>query len=106
MKRSALTLPVIALMLVAGAGGLGYSPCAAPQPARVTPGSGDDLRAVYATAADVAEGKRLAEASCASCHGLNGISTAKGVPHLAGQRPAYLYLELRAYQSGARDDSR
>ena len=28
-----------------------------------------------------------------------------GVPHLAGQRPGYLYLELKAYQAGARADS-
>ena len=36
------------------------------------------------------------------CHGVNGISATKGVPHLAGQRPAYTYLELKAYKSGAR----
>ena len=35
----------------------------------------------------------------------NGISTNPGVPNLAGQRPGYLYLELKAYQSGARGDS-
>jgi cytochrome c553 len=70
----------------------------------VKPGSGDDLRAAYAGALEVAEGKRVAESACARCHGANGISTTKNVPHLAGQRPAYLYLELRAYQSGARDD--
>ena len=81
---------------------VGYPPSAATQP--VIPG-GDDLRAVYATAADVVEGKRLADASCASCHGANGISTTADVPHLAGQRPAYLHLELRAYQSGARGDN-
>jgi cytochrome c553 len=91
--------------LVAGAASLGYSPSPATQPAVVTLGSGGDLRAAYATAADVAEGKRLAEASCANCHGANGISTTKGVPHLAGQRPAYLHLELRAYQAGARSDN-
>ncbi len=28
----------------------------------------------------------------------------KGVPHLAGQRAPYLYVELRAYRSGARGD--
>ena len=105
MKRSARTLYVIAFTLVGGAASLGYSPGAATQPAKVTPASGDDLRAAYATAADVAEGKRLAEASCASCHGANGISATKGVPHLAGQRPAYVHLELRAYQSGARGDN-
>jgi len=105
MKGSARTFGIMAFVLAGGAAGLGYSPGAATQPARVAPGSAEDLRAAYATATDVAEGKRLAEASCASCHGPNGISAAKGVPHLAGQRPAYLYLELRAYQSGARGDN-
>lgn len=62
----------------------------------------DELRAVYATAVEVAEGKRIAEASCARCHGANGISATKGVPHLAGQRAAYLDLQLRAYQHSAR----
>ena len=39
------------------------------------------------------------------CHGPNGVSANKGVPHLAGQRPAYLYHELKEYQSGARGDA-
>jgi cytochrome c553 len=64
----------------------------------------EDLRPVYANAQDIAEGKRVAETSCAACHGTNGVSTTKGVPHLAGQRPSYLYTELKAYQSGARSD--
>jgi cytochrome c553 len=104
MNRSARTVYVLAFMLVAGAASVGYSARAAAQPARVTPG-GDEFRPVYATAADVAEGKRLAEGACAGCHGAKGISSISGVPHLAGQRAAYLYLELRAYQSGARGDS-
>jgi cytochrome c553 len=74
---------------------------AAAQPAKVT-GSEDELRAVYATAAEVSEGGRIAEANCARCHGANGISATKGIPHLAGQRPAYLDLQLRAYQHSAR----
>jgi cytochrome c553 len=57
---------------------------------------------VYASSADVAEGKRVADTTCARCHGANGISTTKGIPHLAGQRPGYLHLELRAYQTGTR----
>jgi cytochrome c553 len=52
----------------------------------------------------VTEGKSLADSSCARCHGAKGVSTAKGVPHLAGQRPAYLHLELRAYQNALRGD--
>ena len=103
MRRAALYGEAFAL--VVGAVCLAYAPGAATQPARVTPGSADALRAAYATAADVADGKRLADASCASCHGANGISTNRGVPHLAGQRPAYLHLELRAYQSGTRGDN-
>lgn len=64
----------------------------------------DDLRAAYATSQEIDEGKRVAESACIQCHGKNGISTTKGVPHLAGQRPAYLLLELRAYQAGVRGD--
>ena len=100
MKRSARTL--LPVLVVVGATLLGHFQSEAATPVTVTPGADDDLRAAYATAADVAEGKRVADASCASCHGKEGIHTAKGVPHLAGQRPAYLYFELRAYQTGAR----
>ena len=71
---------------------------AAAQPARTKPAAGDDLRALYVNAPDIAEGKRVAESSCVRCHGINGISTAKGTPHIAGQRAAYLYAQLRAYQ--------
>ena len=84
---------------------LQYPPSGAAQPAPVYPRNGDDLRAVYANAVDVAEGKRLADASCAGCHGANGISTTAGVPNLAGQRPAYLYRELRVYQAGGGGES-
>lgn len=64
----------------------------------------DDLRPAYATASDIAEGKRVADGLCASCHGGAGISSTRGVPHLAGQRPSYLYAKVKAYQSGSRGD--
>lgn len=80
-----------------------YSPRSAAQAAK--PGSGDDLRAAYASAMDVAEGKRVAQASCAGCHGLNGVSRTSGIPHIAGQRPAYVYSELRVYQAGGRGEN-
>jgi cytochrome c553 len=91
-------------MFVAIATSTAYSPEAGAQPPTVQAGGADDLRAAYANAQEVAEGKRVAETSCARCHGANGISGIKGVPHLAGQRPAYLHFELRAYKSGARDN--
>lgn len=68
----------------------------------VRPAVTDDFRAAYATPQDIAEGKRVADTSCTRCHGPNGISGAKGVPHLAGQRAVYLHLELKAYKAGAR----
>ncbi|NDP41606.1 MAG: c-type cytochrome [Aromatoleum sp.] len=105
MKRSTQTIFITLATLVAVASGAGYSPSAAAQPARVQQAGADDLRAVYANAAEVAEGKRVAETSCANCHGTNGISTTTEVPNLAGQRAAYLHFELRAYKSGSRGDT-
>ncbi|MGO8866025.1 MAG: c-type cytochrome [Alphaproteobacteria bacterium] len=84
---------------------VGYTPSAAAQPATVQLGNGDDLRPVLANAEDVAEGKSLADSSCAACHGAKGVSATPGVPNLAAQRPMYLYRELKAYQSGARGES-
>jgi cytochrome c553 len=78
---------------------------AAAQTVQVAPGAVDELRAVYATSLEIAEGARIAQSACARCHGANGISTTKGVPHLAGQRAAYLDLQLRSYRTGARPKS-
>jgi cytochrome c553 len=83
---------LLALVLAAGAAG------AAAQPVRVQPGAADELRAIYVTSMEIAEGRRVAQSSCARCHGADGISATKGVPHIAGQRAAYLYLQVRAYQ--------
>lgn len=65
----------------------------------------DDLRAAYATAQDVTDGKGVAQASCASCHGVNGIATAKGVPNIAGQRAVYMHRELLVYKAGGRGNT-
>jgi len=105
MTHGVLTSVLVVLAAAAASAMLGYAPSAAAQLAAVNAVAGDDLRAAYASAADIAEGKRVADASCAGCHGASGISNTKDAPHLAGQRPGYLYLELRAYQSGARGNS-
>jgi cytochrome c553 len=65
----------------------------------------NELKPLHADGGDISEGKRLAGASCASCHGADGISTRAEVPNLAGQRSPYLFIELRAYQSGQRGDA-
>ena len=64
----------------------------------------DDLKPAYATASDLDEGKRAADGMCARCHGANGISATRGVPHVAGQRPSYLYSKVKAYQAGTVTD--
>jgi cytochrome c553 len=99
-RPTLVALGTIAGMLFAGA----YFESASTQP-RINSDDGPELRTLYANSEDIAEGRRIAESSCAGCHGANGISESSGVPHLAGQRSAYQYLELKAYQSGARGAS-
>jgi cytochrome c553 len=60
----------------------------------------DELRPQYANSDDIRDGKELADSTCAKCHGADGVSTTNGVPNLAGQRPSYVYRELKAYQRG------
>ena len=88
---------------VFGAAIAGYCASTAAQPAAMK--QGDDSRPLFATPSDITDGQRLAATTCAGCHGAEGISTMPNVPHLAGQRPAYLYIELKAYQTGGRGDS-
>ena len=90
--------------LIAGLAIAGFSINVAAQTSVMT-GGANDLKPLYADAGDIDEGKRLADSSCAGCHGANGISSSPGVPNLAGQRAPYLYFELRNYQSGIRGDS-
>lgn len=78
---------------------------AAAQAPLLKPAATDDLRPVYANAADIAEGRRVAESTCVRCHNLNGISTTRGTPHIASQRAGYLHAQLRAYQRGTRPQS-
>jgi cytochrome c553 len=50
------------------------------------------------------QGRTVAEAACARCHGVDGVSDSGDVPNLAGQRAVYLYRVLHAYQNGYRID--
>ncbi len=51
---------------------------------------------------DIAAGKATAAASCARCHGLEGISKAPGTPHLSGQHATYIWAGLSVYKKGER----
>jgi cytochrome c553 len=63
-----------------------------------------DRSTLYPSRELIEFGRIAAEANCAACHGMNGISDEEGKPHLAGQRPVYIYRLLRSFQSGQRID--
>ena len=52
---------------------------------------------------DVAAGRKKA-ATCANCHGAEGVSPNPVWPSLAGQQRGYLVSALQAYKAGARRD--
>ncbi len=59
--------------------------------------------AASAQAAPVAKPEKLA--TCAACHGENGVSSAPTYPNLAGQYTTYLEHALKAYQTGERKNA-
>jgi cytochrome c553 len=54
-----------------------------------------------AWAGDIQAGKSKA-ATCAGCHGPQGVSTIPGYPHLAGQKAGYLVASLKGFRNGDR----
>lgn len=59
------------------------------------------LTSSQSLAADAAAGKAKS-ATCAACHGNNGISMIPMYPNLAGQKEQYLVLQMKAFRDGER----
>ncbi|KPK28131.1 MAG: cytochrome C [Betaproteobacteria bacterium SG8_40] len=57
----------------------------------------------HALAQDAEAGRKKAEA-CAACHGIDGNSTVPQYPVLASQTARYIYLQLRDFKRGRRED--
>lgn len=55
-----------------------------------------------AGAADPQAGKKLADSTCAACHGQNGIGIVPLYPNLAGQKAEYLVAQMQAFRDGTR----
>jgi len=53
--------------------------------------------------ADAVRGKAIS-ATCVACHGPEGRSMNPLWPNLAGQKPAYLAKQLKAFRDGTRAD--
>ncbi len=56
----------------------------------------------FVQAADIAAGKAKA-ATCAGCHGVDGIAANPQYPNLAGQNAPYLVAAMKAYKDGSRN---
>ncbi len=63
----------------------------------------DDVRKQPAVHGDAARGATKT-AVCTACHGPQGIAVAPTFPNLAGQSQTYLYVQLRAFKDGTRDN--
>jgi cytochrome c553 len=61
------------------------------------------VSAVAMAGGDAAAGKAKS-ATCAACHGNNGMSVNPTYPKLAGQHAQYIVKALKAYQAGVRGD--
>ncbi len=56
-------------------------------------------------AGDLANGKKLSR-KCSMCHGRDGLSKDPEAPNLAGMSKLYMTKQIKAYQSGEREDRR
>jgi cytochrome c553 len=56
------------------------------------------------TAALAADEIPAKAAMCVGCHGVNGNSSMPGTPSLAAQNARYIYLQLRDFQEGRREN--
>lgn len=79
---------------------------AAQQPAASTsiaPAQVLDLRRMQPINGDAQAGAGKA-AVCAACHGAQGVAIAPNFPNLAGQSASYLYVQLKEFHGGQRND--
>jgi cytochrome c553 len=62
------------------------------------------MASVVAIAGGDAAAGKAKSATCAACHGNNGMSVNPTYPNLAGQHAQYIVKALKAYQAGDRGD--
>lgn len=99
MKKTMQSLAIAAILmlvpLVSGAQGFDSATQALGQSERT---------ALFPSRETLETGREVAGNACADCHGMDGISTVEGKPHLAGQRTVYTYRVLKAFAAGTRPD--
>ncbi len=68
-----------------------------------TPAAWADLRQQQPISGDVTAGQAKSVV-CAACHGPQGLAIAPSFPNLAGQSATYLYVQLKTFKGGQRND--
>lgn len=98
--RSSLLLACLLLSTAAPA--VVAQPPATPRTS-AAPASVLDLRRMQPISGDAQAGAGKA-AVCAACHGARGVAIAPNFPNLAGQSATYLYVQLKEFHDGQRND--
>jgi cytochrome c553 len=99
MPRSSLPLTVCFILALA----IAPSAPAQKAPAAAKPATFVDLRSQPVIAGNAQAGAGKA-AVCAACHGAQGVAIAPNFPNLAGQSATYLYVQLKEFKQGERND--
>ncbi len=60
------------------------------------------ISVVPVAAQSAAAGRQVAQQSCQTCHGMDGLAKMPDAANLAGQDPGYLARQLEAFASGDR----
>lgn len=100
--RRPFHLPAVATMGLAATFAAAFAIAADAGTATPKPGV-LDLRRQQPIAGDAQAGKALS-AVCSACHGGNGVGIAPNFPNLAGQSATYLYVQLKTFKDGHRND--
>lgn len=94
-----MRIPLIFIVVL-----LGLTATMAQAAALTEPVKENERAVLFPSTRMINQGRAVAESACADCHGMDGFSTAEGVPQLAGQRAVYLYRVQQAYLDGRRND--
>ncbi|HEY8327937.1 MAG TPA: c-type cytochrome [Rhodanobacter sp.] len=85
------------------ASGVAMNAGAQQSPPAAVPAKVVDLRRMQPVSGDAQAGAGKA-AVCAACHGAQGVAIAPNFPNLAGQSATYLYVQLKEFHDGERND--
>lgn len=94
---------LISLSLLLLAGFAADASAQTPAPAAGSKTSVSDFRRMRPISGDAGAGQGKS-AVCAACHGAQGVAIAPNFPNLAAQSATYLYLQLKAFHDGQRND--